>query len=266
MVDTITVGLSAWLTSDEHRHLTVPGPFETFAKSGILNDALPEPGECGWISMVKATMNEAFLIGDEQELRQLFPNQHPLAVQKCQDQLDTHAKDFIARSPFLCIGTQNGTGRADVSPRGDPCGFVKVLDHRTLVIPDRPGNNRLDTLVNILANPAVGLLFLVPGFDDTMRINGTARITRDPAILSLMQVKDRAPSVAIVVTVSEVFIHCAKAFRRSKLWDPSQRHDRSEMPSIAQIILDQTSGVPDDPAEMARIDADIEDEYQRTLY
>lgn len=207
-----------------------------------------------------------FLINNEDELRKLFSATHELAIQKSQSKLDKHAKNFIQRSPFLCIGTQNESGRADVSPRGDPVGFVKVLDDETLVIPDRPGNNRLDTLVNILEDPAVGLLFLIPGFDETLRINGTARITHDPAILSLLEVKGRAPKVAIVVAVSEIFIHCAKAFRRSKLWDPTERQDRSEMPSIAQIILDQTSGIPDDPDEMAKIDAGIEDEYKKTLY
>jgi PPOX class probable FMN-dependent enzyme len=207
-----------------------------------------------------------FLVKDEEDLRSLFPATHPLAVKKCQDHLDKHAMDFVARSPFLCIGTQSPDGLADVSPRGDPCGFVKILDNKTLLIPDRPGNNRLDTQVNILANPVVGLLFMVPGFDDTMRVNGRAKITHDPELLALMAVQDRMPMVAIVVTVEEVFIHCAKAFRRSKLWDPSQLQNRSEMPSLPKIILDQTSGAPDDPEKMKEIDADLEDEYQKTMY
>ena len=121
-----------------------------------------------------------FLIGNEEELRSLFPPTHPIAVEKCQNRLDKHARDFLARSPFLCIGTQSPEGMADVSPRGDPRGFVKILDEKTLLIPDRPGNSRLDTQINILGNPAVGLLFMIPGYDDTMRVNGQARITRDP--------------------------------------------------------------------------------------
>lgn len=214
----------------------------------------------------KSELKSEYLIGDEAELRSLFPATHPIAVEKCQNHLDKHAIDFIARSPFLCIGTQSSDGFGDVSPRGDPCGFVKILDDKTLLIPDRPGNNRLDTQSNIVANPAVGLLFMVPGFDDTLRVNGKAQITHDPELLALMAVKDRMPTIAIVVTVEEVFLHCAKAFRRSKLWDPMQHQDRSGMPSLVKIVLDQTSGAPDNPEEMKKLDADLEDEYQKTMY
>ena len=214
----------------------------------------------------KTQLKPEFLVKDEKDLRSLFSATHPIAVEKCQNHLDKHAMNFVARSPFLCIGTQSSAGSADVSPRGDPCGFVKILDDKTLLIPDRPGNNRLDTHTNILANPAVGLLFMVPGFDDTMRVNGKAKITRDPDLLALMVVNDRMPTVAIVVTVEEVFIHCAKAFRRSKLWDPSQRQNRSDMPSLLKIIMDQTTGAPNDPEEMKKIDAGLEDEYQKTMY
>jgi uncharacterized protein len=207
-----------------------------------------------------------FLITDEELLTSLFSQTHPVAIAKCLDHLDLHAKDFLARSPFLCIGTQTRDGRADVSPRGDPCGFVKVLDDRTLLIPDRPGNNRLDTQKNILANSAVGLLFLIPGFDDTMRVNGTGQITRDPDLLALLAVNDRMPTTAIVVNISEVFLHCAKAFRRAKLWDPSQFQDRRAMPSLLKIILDQTTGAPNDPDEMERIDAGLEEDYAKSMY
>lgn len=156
-----------------------------------------------------------FTISDEAALRRLFGPVSPLAVQKCQSTLDAHAEAFIQRSPFICLGTQDPEGKADVSPRGDPVGFVKILDPQTLAIPDRPGNNRLDSLVNILANPHVGLLFMVPGFDDTLRINGQARLVTDPGLLQHMAVNGRAPKLAIVVHISEVFLHCAKAFRRS---------------------------------------------------
>ncbi|MCG6902977.1 MAG: pyridoxamine 5'-phosphate oxidase family protein [Rhodobacter sp.] len=211
-------------------------------------------------------LNPDFLIRDEQDLRSLFPATHPIAIVKSRDRFDKHARDFVARSPFLCIGTQSPDGTADVSPRGDPCGFVKILDDRTLLIPDRPGNNRLDTQANILANPAVGLLFMIPGYDETLRVNGTARITRDPDLLALMAVQDRVPTIAIAVHVEEVFIHCAKAFRRAKLWDPGQLQDRSEMPSLIRIVLDQTTGAPDDPEALKKIDADLEAGYRRTMY
>ena len=205
-------------------------------------------------------------VHDVDTLRSLYPAVTSLAQLKVQDRLDSHAQDFIARAPFLCLGTQSLDGTADVSPRGDPPGFVRILDARTLAIPDRPGNNRLDSLVNILANPVVGLLFIIPGFDDTLRVNGTARLVRDPALLDSMSVDGRLPRLAIIVEVREVFMHCAKAFRRSRLWDPAYRQDRASMPSLSKIILDQTTGAPEDAAAMQDIDAALEVEYGKTMY
>jgi len=212
------------------------------------------------------SVDPEFVIKDEQALRGLFHATHPLAAQKCLSALDKHAQAFIRRSPFICIGTQNLDGKADVSPRGDPVGFVEILDENTLAIPDRPGNNRLDTLVNILANPSVGLLFIVPGFEDTLRVNGRASIVTDPAILKRMSVEGRVPKLAILIEVREVFMHCAKAFRRSQLWNPDHFQDRSEMPSLAKIVLDQTTGAPDDAGEMRRIDDELEDDYKKSMY
>ena len=216
--------------------------------------------------MHKYAVRPEFIVSDEKTLRSLFPPTHTLAALKSQTRFDQHARDFIARAPFLCIGTQDMQTKADVSPRGDPRGFVKILDDQTLAIPDRPGNNRLDTLANIVANPSVGLLFIIPGFDDTLRVNGRACLVTDPELLASMQVNDRTPSLAIVVAVTEIFLHCAKAFRRSKLWDATQHQDRSEMPSLSKIILDQTTGAPTDADEMRQIDADLEAGYKRTLY
>lgn len=211
-------------------------------------------------------INPAFAITDEETLRGLFQPTHDLAAKKSLGALDKHARAFIQRSPFLCIGTQDRDGKADVSPRGDPAGFVRILDRHTLAIPDRPGNNRLDTLANIVANPSVGILFIVPGFDDTLRVNGQATLVTDPELLGEMSVRDRVPNLAIVVRVGEVFLHCAKAFRRSRLWDPDLFQDRSEMPSLPNIILDQTTGAPDDADEMRRLDDELEEEYKQTLY
>jgi PPOX class probable FMN-dependent enzyme len=211
-------------------------------------------------------LNSEFAISDEQVLRAMFAAQTSLAALKSLKSLDKHAQDFIGRSPFLCLGTQDLAGRADVSPRGDPPGFVKVLDPQTLAIPDRPGNNRLDSLANIVANPSVGLLFIVPGFDDTLRVNGRAVLTTDPSLLGRMTVHDRVPKLAIVVRVVEAFMHCAKAFRRSQLWDPQTFQDRSEMPSLSRIILDQTTGAPADDGEMRRIDDDLEQAYRTSMY
>lgn len=216
--------------------------------------------------MKEFEVNPEFAISDEASLRSLFHATHELAIVKCQNSLDKHAQAFIKRSPFLCIGTQNLDGKADVSPRGDPVGFVEILDKHTLAIPDRPGNNRLDTLVNILANPSVGLLFIIPGFDDTLRVNGQASLVNDPEILGRMRVNDRIPKLAVIIKVNEVFLHCAKAFRRSQLWNPDHFQDRREMPSLVKIILDQTTGAPSDDDEMRKMDDELEDDYKRTLY
>ena len=216
--------------------------------------------------MTGFTLNPDFVIGDEEALRSLYGATLELATLKCQNALGEHAQEFIRRSPFVCIGTQSAEGKADVSPRGDPVGFVKILDERTLAIPDRPGNNRLDTLVNIIANPSVGLMFVIPGFEDTLRVNGRATLANDPELLESMRVNDRAPKLAIVVEVNEVFMHCAKAFRRSRLWNPDHFQNRSEMPSIVKIILDETTGAPTDKDEMRKMDDDLEEDYRRTLY
>jgi len=207
-------------------------------------------------------------IDEGEALRGLFGAPMELAVRKSLVALDKHCRDFIARSPFLCIGTSGSSGRADVSPRGDPPGFVHVLDDRTLIIPDRPGNNRLDTMSNILENPNVGLLFFIPGFDETLRVNGKATIVRDEAVLARAEVNGKRPKVAIRVEVEEAFLHCAKALRRSRLWDPSSRVDRRTMPSIGRMILEQTAPAGGKPAESEVRDADefVEENYRTGLY
>ncbi|KMW56813.1 Phosphohydrolase (MutT/nudix family protein) [Candidatus Rhodobacter oscarellae] len=207
-----------------------------------------------------------FIISDESDLRDHFPPTHDLAARKCLDHLDPHARAFLARAPFLCIGTQSADGAADVSPRGDPNGFVTVLDDRTLLIPDRPGNNRLDTLANILAQPAVGLLFLVPGYDETLRINGTAQISRDPELCALTAMNDRPALAVIVVRVQEVYLHCAKALRRSRLWDATAHVDRAEMPSLIRMLHDQVGETPQDPKVMQQLDEALEAGYKRSMY
>lgn len=216
--------------------------------------------------MQEYNLNPEFVVEDETSLRKLFQPIHELAVKKCQTTLDRHARDFIARSPFLCLGTQHADGKADVSPRGDPAGFVRVIDEKTLVVPDRPGNNRLDSLVNIISNPSVGLLFVIPGFDDTLRINGKARLVVDPELLETMSVNGRCPKIAILIKVDSVFMHCAKAFRRSHMWDPDRFQDRGEMPSLMNIILDQSNSAPADDAELDTLEQNLEEEYRKTLY
>lgn len=200
------------------------------------------------------------------ELRTLFGHAEGLALRKAIPKLDRHARDFIARSPFLCIATANAAGRADVSPRGDQPGFVQVLDDHHLAIPDRPGNNRLDTMANILENPNVGLIFMIPGFEDTLRVNGRAEITTDPEILARAMVDGKQPKVAIRVRVDEAFLHCAKAFKRSRLWQPEARVDRKVMPTLARMILEQTAEAAPKEEEVVACDLDIEENYRTELY
>lgn len=206
-------------------------------------------------------------IADEAALRVLFGQAEGLALRKSIPRIDRHARDFIARAPFLCIATSNAEGRADVSPRGDQPGFVQVLDDHHLAIPDRPGNNRLDTMVNILENPNVGLIFMIPGFEDTLRVNGKAEITGDPAILERAMVDRKLPKVAIRLRVEELFFHCAKAFRRSRLWQPDAVVDRKVMPSLARIILEQTEEAAKMREEdIVACDVAIEESYKKEMY
>jgi len=208
-----------------------------------------------------------FLVSDEQGLDQLFHPANDFVTKKCLDHIHEHARTFIERSPFMLIGSQSADGHADVTPRGDPAGFVKVLDdNKTLLIPDRPGNNRIDTLRNLVSNPRIGLIFLIPGFDETMRVNGQAQLTRDPELLMSMAVKGRVPKIAIAVRVEEVYIHCAKAIRRAKIWDQSAYQERSEFPSMAKVMLDHTYGAPDDPDVMKQIDDNMDAFYRDTMY
>ncbi len=206
------------------------------------------------------------LVETEESLRSLYGETHALAVKKCLPALDNYCREYISRSPFICLSTQHANGTADVSPRGDPAGFVHILDSTTIVIPDRPGNNRLDSLSNIISNPSVGLLFLVPGFDDTLRINGRAFLTRDPELLQSMAVRNREPTLAIVVEIREVFLHCAKAFRRAKLWQPESLQDRRQLPSLATIVTEQISGEAVTKSEATRLGNELEDEYKNTMY
>lgn len=176
--------------------------------------------------------------------------------------LDKHCRHFISLSPFLCLGTMDTGGKADVSPRGDPPGFVTVLDDRTILIPDRPGNRRADSMQNILANPSVGLLFLVPGVEETLRLNGRASIVEDPVLLAGMAVRGKAPKLAIRVEIEEVFFHCAKALMRSRLWDPDGRIERGDFPRYGEIIRDQRK--PDEDAD--EIEAGLQESYRTELY
>ena len=181
-------------------------------------------------------------ITNEASLRALHPQPMLRATGKVLRTLDTYCRRIISLSPFCVVATQGPNG-ADVSPRGDPAGFVRVLDDLTLLIPDRVGNNRLDTTTNLLVNPRIGLLFLVPGMNETLRINGTARITDDARLLAPSAVKDRTPRVGLVVAIEEALLHCPKALIRSALWDASRHIDRAILPTYAQMLLDHVKGL-----------------------
>lgn len=174
-----------------------------------------------------------------EQLRQLYPPPKDRAVRKQLPALDVHCRRYIALSPFLVIATSNRAGQMDASPRGGPGGFVKVISPTSLLIPDSPGNNRLDTLENILATRAVGLLFMIPGIDETLRVNGTASLSCDEDHLREFAGDSKAPRLVIQVSVNEVYLHCAKAFMRSRLWDASRAVSRSVLPSLGEMIHSQ---------------------------
>ena len=175
----------------------------------------------------------------EAELRELIGEPSVLALAKQLGTLDVHCREFIARSPFLLLATSSASGQCDVSPKGDAPGFVLVLDSTHLVVPDRPGNNRTDGMTNILENPHIGMIFLVPGRGDTLRVNGRASIIRDQEILARLAMHGKLPKVALGVEVEEAYLHCPKAFLRSSLWDPSTWADPQKLPSFAQMLWDQ---------------------------
>ena len=183
-------------------------------------------------------------ITDDAALRAHYGAVSTLAANKVLRRLDRHCRAFIALSPFLVLATTDGDGGVDASPRGDAPGFVAVLDDTTLLLPDRPGNRRVDSYSNVLANPAVGLLFMVPGIDETVRVNGTARVITSAELLAQVPAQGKIPTAGLLITVREAFFHCAKALMRSKLWDPATRIDRKTFPTLGRIIADQTAVSP----------------------
>jgi uncharacterized protein len=173
-------------------------------------------------------------------LRQCYAAPMERAVRKEIHALDVHCRQFIGMSPFVLLATGDAEHNLDASPRGGAPGFVVVADDHTLLLPDAPGNNRLDSFQNIVATGKVGLLFLIPGIDETLRVNGRAVLSQDPADIAACTTERRAPKVVVRVTVEAAYLHCAKAFMRSRLWEPETRVARSALPTISQMIGDQT--------------------------
>ncbi|MBV9735944.1 MAG: pyridoxamine 5'-phosphate oxidase family protein [Acidisphaera sp.] len=195
------------------------------------------------------------------DLRGHYGPVNPLAARKVLGRLDRHCRHFIGLSPFLVLATADGHGGVDASPRGDAPGFVQVLDEVTLLLPDRRGNNRVDSFSNLLAAPGLGLIFFVPGIDETLRVNGSGRIITDPALLAVSEVQGKIPSAGLLVSVREAFFHCAKALIRSRLWDPARHVPRASFPSLGRIIAEQTGACSAEDAERS-----TEEGYRTRLY
>lgn len=194
------------------------------------------------------------------DLEALYGAPAERAVAKQLSRIDQHFRHFISLSPFMVIATAGPDGLADVSPKGDPPGFVKVLDDHRLAIPDRPGNRRLDSMRNLIDRPGIGLLFMIPGIDETLRINGTAEIHNDPALNAALAINGRPALSAIVVTVREAYMHCGKALMRSHLWDPSVHVPRDQVPTLGQMLRDQAGVVgPQTQEEIVAM-------YRKSLY
>ena len=197
-------------------------------------------------------------------LRQLYGPARERSLKKEIPALDAHAVQFIGLSPFVVLASSDAHGHVDASPRGGDPGFVKVLNEQTLLLPDAPGNNRLDTLENIIASGRLGTLFMVPGFDETLRVNGSAVLSTDPADLALCADERRTPTLVIRLTVESVYLHCAKAFMRSKLWDASHHTDRAQLPSMAEMMRDQIRAFKGEDIE-AETQAQMLERYQQSL-
>jgi len=191
------------------------------------------------------------MVQSEAELRDLIGSPNELVQAKIAGRLNELSAQWIARSPFVCVATCRPDGGLDVSPRGDPAGFVRVLDERTLLIPERPGNRLADTLTNVLADARIALLFLVPGIGDTFRVNGRARLVDDAALLEPCAIEGKVPQLGILVEVEEAYTQCPKALLRSELWNPDKHADPSELPKASEIL--RAVGAPElDVAEYER--------------
>ena len=202
------------------------------------------------------------VVSTEAELRAAIGEPKQMVKDKVIGALDAHCRQFIAKSPFLIVASSDAAGRQDVSPKGDAAGFVTVLDDHTFVIPERLGNKLAFTFRNILANPHVGVLFLVPGNGETLRVNGRAQIVRDPELMERMAVRGKAPQFGLVVTAEEVFLHCAKCIIRSDLWNPESWPDLTGFPTYAETIKAQRHP-RESVEEIQRI---LDDSYETELY
>jgi uncharacterized protein len=196
------------------------------------------------------------------DIRALYGEPAERVIKKQLPRLEKHSRAFIERSPFLVIASVDALGRVDASPKGDAPGFVRVLDDATLLIPDRLGNNRVDTIGNVLENPGVGLIFFVPGLRETLRVNGKARITTDPALLEPCAVGGKLPRSGILIAAEEVYFHCGKALIRSDLWNPAKMLKLTDFPSLGRIVTEQIG----EGGDVATAERNTEESYRTRLY
>jgi PPOX class probable FMN-dependent enzyme len=190
------------------------------------------------------------LVTSIDDVRRRHPKMMSRASDKVMPALDTHCRTILKHATFCVVATQSANGRGDASPRGDPAGFVRVLDDRHILLPDRIGKNRFDSMANLFENSAIGVLFFVPGMSEVLRINGIGRVTDDEALLALSTVQGRAPRIGILIEVHEAFLHCAKAINRAGLWDASKHVDRSQLPTYGEMLAQQVPNLT--PEESAR--------------
>ncbi len=195
----------------------------------------------------------------EAELRALIGHPAELTCAKISNRLNAMTRQFVTRSPFVCVATSDAAGHCDLSPRGDPAGFVRILDDRRLLLPERPGNRLADSLCNLLANPHIGLLFVVPGVSDTFRVNGRATLTTDPDLLAPCVVEGKLPVLGILVEIDEAYTQCSKAFLRSQLWDATRFVDPASMPTGGQVHR----AIQGEQFDAEQYDAERAERYQR---
>ncbi len=212
-------------------------------------------------------VDDEYLVRDRQALREIVPEAGPRPAGKVIDHVDEVCERFIAASPFLVLGTYGPDGLVDLSPKGDPAGFVSVIDRKTLALPDRLGNGRLDSFENLMENPAVSLIFVIPGHNDTLRIGGSGKLTTQPDILDRLAHNGRPPAMALLVRVEEAYLHCAKSMVRSRLWHPGSWPDTGDVPSLAEAMVAHgqliEKGLVADTREMQTI---IDDDRENRLY
>lgn len=201
----------------------------------------------------------ADLIHTEAQLRALIGEPLALTCAKITDRLNAATRLFIERAPLVCLATSDAEGRCDVSPRGDPAGFVRILDERTLLMPERPGNRIADSLRNVLANPRVGLLFIIPGATDTFRVNGRAMITTDAALLAPSALEGKAPRLGLLIDIEEAYTQCSKAFLRSHFWDPARFIDPTCLPTGGEVHR----AIQGEAFDAAGYDAERAERYRR---